>query len=111
MYHYGQLVVLEAFYVELAFSDHLALITKIKIPHIMSRLVSPKSKQMFKSKTEVIKDNIFQTRLKENFTMWQEVRTATELDVLCWWELVVKPSIKKLLIERGKELNKEKFGK
>ena len=30
--------------------------------------------------------------------------------MLCWWELVVKPNLKKLLIERGKELNKEKFG-
>ena len=42
--------------------------------------------------------------------MWQQVKTATGLEVLCWWELVVKPNLKKLLIERGKELNKEKFG-
>lgn len=28
------------------------------------------------------------------------------MDVLSWWELIVKPGVKKLLIERGKEMNK-----
>ena len=27
-----------------------------------------------------------------------------------WWELVVKPGLKHLLIQRGKEMNKEKSG-
>ena len=32
------------------------------------------------------------------------------LDTLPWWEVVVKPGIKKLLIQRGKELNKDRSG-
>ena len=32
------------------------------------------------------------------------------LEVLQWWGLVVKPGIKKLAIQRSKELNKEKKG-
>ena len=41
--------------------------------------------------------------------MWSQVRRFG-LDVLTCWELVVKPGIKKLLIARGKELNRERSG-
>ena len=40
---------------------------------------------------------------------WREVKDLG-LDVLKWWELVVKPGIKKLAIQRSKQLNKEKKG-
>ena len=65
MYHFGHLVVLQARYVGIAFSDHFALIVKFKVPENLSTSVSPKSKPMFKSKPDIIKDPIFQTRLKE----------------------------------------------
>ena len=32
------------------------------------------------------------------------------LNVLPWWEIVVKPGIKKLAIQRSKDINKEKKG-
>ena len=101
MYHYGQLHILEAYYVGVAFSDHFALIVKFKLPENMSKLMSPKSKPLFKSKPEVIQDEVFQKRLELNFQLWLNVRQTTSLDVLSWWELIVKPNIKKLLIERG----------
>ena len=41
--------------------------------------------------------------------MWSEIRSYN-VDVLTWWEILVKPGIKKLLIERGKEINKAKRG-
>ena len=110
MYHYGQLQIIEASYVGVAFSDHLSLIIKIKLPENMSKLVSPKSKPFFKSKPSVIQDEIFQSRLKTNFKLWQEVRKSTNITVLTWWELVVKPSIKKLLITRGQEINRQRNG-
>ena len=40
---------------------------------------------------------------------WQEIKQLG-LEVLLWWESVVKPGIKKLAIQRSKELNKEKKG-
>ena len=40
---------------------------------------------------------------------WQEVRDLG-LDVLTWWEIMVKPGIKKLAIKRSKELNRERRG-
>ena len=32
------------------------------------------------------------------------------LFILDWWEIIVKPGIKSLLIQRGKEINKHKAG-
>ena len=110
MYHYGQLKIIEASYVGVAFSDHLALIIKIKLPENMSKLISPKSRPLFKSKPIVIQDKTFQTRLKSNFVLWKEIRKLTNINILTWWELVVKPGIKKLLIERGQEINRERTG-
>ena len=40
---------------------------------------------------------------------WQEVNDLG-LDVLTWWELLVKPGIKKLAIQRSKEMNREMRG-
>ena len=108
-YNWGHLVIVEASYVGVAFSDHQALIVKIKLPTASSRILCPKSKPQFKAKPAVIRDNIFQARLKESFSLWYPIRQAG-LDLLSWWEVVVKPGMKKLLIQRGKELNKERSG-
>ena len=105
MYHFGGLEIVEAKYVGVAFSDHLSLIVKIKLPENMQKMSSPKSKPLFKSKPNVIQDKLFKSRLKEKFKLWSTVR-----DVLSWWELVVKPGVKKLLIERGREINFDKSG-
>ena len=75
----------------------------------MEKIVSPKSKPLFKAKPNVIQDETFKCRLKDNFHLWSQVRDAG-LDILTWWELVVKPGIKKLLIERGREINLERAG-
>ena len=108
-YHYGGLEVVKADYVAVAFSDHLSLIVQVKVPYQLSRLICPKSKPLFKSKPEVIEDKVFLSRLKENYEVWSEVKSFG-LDVMSWWELLVKPGIKRLLIERGKEMVKQSKG-
>ena len=40
---------------------------------------------------------------------WIEIKDLG-LDILQWWEIVVKPGIKKLAIIRSKQMNKEKRG-
>ena len=40
---------------------------------------------------------------------WQRVKEAGA-NMMLWWELLVKPGVKSLLIERGKEMNKERSG-
>ena len=108
-YHYGDISVKEAEYVEISFSDHHSLIVKVQLPQYFSRLLSPKARPYFKSKPEVVKDGIFQARLRIIFQEWLSVKNS--LGIMIWWEELVKPGIRKLLIERGKEINREKRGK
>ena len=75
----------------------------------MNRITSIKSKPLFKSKPDVIQDELFKSRLQENLSLWYQVKNRG-LDILTWWEIIVKPGIKKLLIERGKEVNIERTG-
>ena len=108
-YHWGNIQIANAKYVGVAFSDHQALVIKIKLPKTSQKIVCPKGKPQFKAKADVIRDPIFLQRLKHKFCLWSEVKQAG-LDLLSWWELIVKPGVRKLLIERGKEMNKERSG-
>ena len=38
---------------------------------------------------------------------WEEVRKFG-VPVLTWWEALIKPGIRKLAIDRGKEINRER---
>ena len=40
---------------------------------------------------------------------WKEIKERG-LDTLKWWDMVVKPGIKKLAIERSKEVAKDRCG-
>ena len=70
----------------------------------------PTSRPSFRLKADVIKDQEFQSRLSEAMTSWQRVRDfqdkdSRQLGVLVWWESLVKPGIRKIAIQRSKELN------
>ena len=108
-YHFGNLEITQAKYVGVAFSDHFSYIVTIKVPDHFAKLICPRSKPLFKAKPEVVTDPLFKKRLKENFSHWIQIREFG-LNVLTWWELVVKPGVKKLLLERGKEINKKRAG-
>ena len=109
-YHYGDIIVKEAQYVGAAFSDHLSLVTKFAVSGKFDRLMSPKSRPLFKANPDIVKDQIFKDRLQALFIQLREVKVNLNLDILTWWEDFVKPNIKKLLIARGKEVSKEKRG-
>ena len=81
MYYHGNLKILEAFYVGLAFSDHFALIVKIKLPENMSKKLSPKSKPLFKSSPQVVRDPIFQDSLKKQIKIWREIKENIGMNV------------------------------
>ena len=106
-YYWGGLTPTAAWYESVAFSDHMAHIVKFKLPNNLDRVFAPKSRPFFKTKSEVIKDEVFRQQLKESMVKWQEIK-ARGLHVLHWWELIVKPGIKKLAINRSKELKKQK---
>ena len=79
------------------------------LPSLSARLMSPGFKPIVKIRPEVILDKDFQERLSDSMQDWKEVKDLG-LDVLLWWELLVKPRIKKLAIQRSKELNWDKRG-
>ena len=88
IYQYGNIVVKEAFYVGVAFSDHLGLIVKFTLPENFGTQKSPKSCPLFKANPDIVKDSIFQARLREIFILWLEVKENLNLEILTWWEKV-----------------------
>ena len=60
-------------------------------------------------KPEVICDKVFQDQLAESMTDWNLVKEKG-LDVLTWWEVVVKHGVKKLAMKRSMKLNWQKSG-
>ena len=106
-YHYGDIAIKSAIYLPLAFSDHHAHLVTIQLPDPFSRLLSPRTYPSFRIKAEVVQDPIFQGRLTESMRGWKEIRSFG-LDILTWWENLVKPGVKRLAQTRSRELNKSK---
>ena len=106
-YHWGEIKIVNSKYVNVAFLHHLTHIVSVSLPDPINVILSTRTKPLFKVKQEVSRDPIFQERLQNSMTGWLEVRELG-LDVIPWWENMVKPGIKKLAIQRSKEINKEK---
>ena len=109
IYHYGEIKVKNAEYIAVSFSDHHSLIVEMELPSQFSKSRSPKSRPLFKASPSVVKDAVFKARLQEQFKVWSKVKA--NLPFMCWWEEIVKPGMKKLLILRGKEINRDNRGK
>ena len=109
-YHFGGIKVKEAKYLPLVFSDHFAHEVQLMLPDSLAKILSPRSRPSFRLKSEVLKDEIFQARLQESMLSWQRVRQfqgeeSRQLGTLYWWEMLVKPGIRKLALQRTKEIN------
>ena len=100
---------IEAKYEAVAFSDHMAFIVELEVPEEIEKMLSPKYRPVFKTSPEVVNDPLFKERLKLSMLSWQEVRERG-LPVMKWWEIMVKPGIRGLAIDRSKEIKKEKRG-
>ena len=109
MYHYGGIIAKEASYVGVAFSDHHALVMKFTLPDSLTDIIPPKSCHLFEANPSVVKDSLFKDRLKDKFALWKSVQA--NMGIMVGWEHLVKPGIKKLLMERGRELKRENRGK
>ena len=71
--------------------------------------ISPHARPLFKITPEVIKDSTFQSWLKDSLVCWKQIKDRG-LGILKWWDIVVKPGIKKLAIQRSKEITKDQRG-
>ena len=58
---------------------------------------------------EVVRNEVYKSRLREQFTVWEEARTLSQIPTLAWWEGTVKSGIRNLLRWRGREMKKNKF--
>ena len=106
-YVFGGLVATECSYKSIAFSDHMAYVNKINLPSSMSHCLTPKFRPVYKITPVVARDQTFQDRLAISMQEWNEVRNFG-VPVLLWWEQLVKPGVRKLALNRNRELNKER---
>ena len=104
-YSFGEVSPTQSSYVSVAFSDHLAHIVNINLPSPISVMICPKSRPFYKIRPEIVRDEVFQDRLSSSMKEWQEVKSYG-VPILIWWEVLVKPGIRKLALERGKEISK-----
>ena len=108
-YHFGNITILEAKYIPLAFSDHHGLIVKISLPDSLSRIFCPRGRQSFRLQDNVIQNLKFKQDLSDAMIHWKNIKDFG-MDTLVWWEQVVKPGVKRLGMVRGRELMKESRG-
>ena len=106
-YHWGDVSIKEAKYLPLAFSDHHGLVIHVVLPDPLSRILCPRGRPSFQLRAEVIQDNQFQLSFAEAMKGWESIKSFG-LDTMQWWDLIVKPGIRKLAMSRSKQLYKDK---
>ena len=100
---------MESVYIATAFSDHFGLLTKVKVPYDLIFKGIPRRPPSFKISNEVARDQIFQKRVSAAMIEWKKI-LHEGLGILTWWELVVKPGLRKIGVSRGREIRKEQRG-
>ena len=108
-YIWGEVSIIRSEYIPLAFSDHMGLLTEVSVPFKLSRQSYIRGVKSFKIRNNVASDLTFKKSVAVKMPVWREVKDCG-LDVLTWWELVVKPGIRNLAKVREKEINEEKRG-
>ena len=109
-YDYGKaLRPIRAQYMHLPFSDHLCHLVTFEVSEPLSRSLMPRSRPIFKIKPDVIKDKIFQDRVTAASINWTDLKSKG-LSNLFLWEEIIKKDIRRLAMERGKEISYERKG-
>ena len=72
-YNFGSLMVEDAKYVPVAFSDYFSLVVKFSVSDILATFICPKSRPSFRLRAEVIIDQVFKERLQQAMLRWDSV--------------------------------------
>ena len=88
-YHWGDLQVSEAACNSISFSDHLSLKVSYFLPHTLDRHLTPHSTPSYKIPPSVVKDDLFQTRLRTSMAEWLRVKSLGA-NIITWWQHMVK---------------------
>ena len=106
-YYWGNISVNKSIYIPVAFSDHLGLLTEVAVPFKVSRQYASGGRPNFKIKNDIARDPEFKKSVAAEMCKWKQIRDFG-LDVMTWWELVVKPGIRNIAIERAREISIKK---
>ena len=106
-YNWGKVEITAAEYRPVAFSAHFALITKVRVPSNISKLLCPKSRAVSKVNVEIAQDRKFRNSIGEAMNDWVNVKDQ-DLPLFQWWDQICKPRIRKIAMERSKEINHER---
>ena len=94
----------------MAFSDHFAHVVEFAVPFQMKTIFSPNQRPSLKIRPDVVKDSVFKERLRLSLQHWEQIlefshQTHDQSNFLIrWWEILVKPGIRQIAINRTKEL-------
>ena len=102
-YSWGEVIVQEAEYLVVSFSDHLAHVVTFDTPTIRKQNVT-KKKSIYKIKHHIVDDDTFLFNVRSKFPEWLLLKDG--LSPSFWWEHVVKSGIKEQAFIREKEINK-----
>ena len=108
-YSWGNITTIKSEYVPLAFSDHLGLLTEVNVPFSVKRQNYKYGPKTFKIRNNIASDLLFKQSVADEMIKWKEVKNFG-LDTLTWWELIVKPGLKRVAMERDKEIKSERRG-
>ena len=103
-YHWGDISIIKSEYFPVAFSDHFGLFTEVEVPFNLCQQVSRRGS--FKIKNDVACDPAFKDLVATEMVTWKEM-LIHGLDVLTWWEIVVKLGVRRNALKRARELKAE----
>ena len=106
-YSWGNFKSRDAAYHALSFSDHLAHVVSFQSPSELYQKENPRKRSIYKIKHWLVKDATFQERIRSEFEHWMEMKE--HFSAIYFWEEVVKPGIRKVAIQREREINQEKM--
>ena len=108
-YYWGNMEVIKSEYIPSAFSDHFGLLTQVKVPYLILYKNIPCHPSSFKISNEISRDPLFIEQVSKSMPEWKKV-LSNGLDILIWWDLVVKPGLKSIALERQRQLRKDQRG-
>ena len=103
-YHWGDVSVTRSEYIPVAFSDHFGLIIEAKVPYNLCQQI--RKDGMFKVRNDVACDPDFKESVAANIIVWRRMLN-NGLDIIKWWEIVVKPGIRMIALRRAREIRSE----
>ena len=105
-YSWGNLEVINSKYIPLAFTDHFGLLSQNKVPFILLYKNIPRHPSSFKISNEISRDPFFIQQVSQSVSEWKKI-LSNGLDILKWWDLVVKPGLRRIAVQRNRQLRKD----